>query len=317
MNLPKVFIFSYNRPEFCFSLKAPAIQSFEKFLVVHSKEEAARYQDVADKANAKIIVSGVRAGWPGNGKVRQQKAIYESLSDGEWAIFMDDDIINFRSVKTEYYWAGEPIPKINRRRGYAEIWSHTPSSKDGKKMLLEMIELCESEGSGYCGLHSGAAFSTLQTDPEWINGINSYFIKGWERSKWHWGRHPMAMQIIRRDRRIQLDENIELDDVDLWAKCLLIYGKVLTSQWLLLDSPLYGEMPGGLQSEGKIKRVENRADACERIIKKYPGLFKPGRWLDVDYLTALDFTSSNDLQVRWRSKYIKENNFNPDTDVAP
>ena len=127
----------------------------------------------------------------------------------------------------------------------------------------------------------------------------------------------MAMQIIKRDRRIQLDENIELDDVDLWAKCLLVYGKVLTSQWLLLDSPLYGEMPGGLQSEGKIKRVENREEACKKLIAKYPGLFKPSKWLDVDYLTALDFTSSNDLQVRWRSKYIKENSFNPDTDVAP
>lgn len=314
MNLPKVFIFSYNRPEFCFSLKAPAIQNFEKFLVVHSKEEAARYQDVADKANAKIIVSGVRAGWPGNGKVRQQKAIYDSLSDGEWAIFMDDDIITFRSVKPEYYWAGEPIPKINRESGYAEVWSHTPSPKDGKKMLLEMIELCEEEGCGYCGLHSGAAFSTLQTDPEWINGINSYFIKGWERSKWHWGRHPMAMQIIKKDRRIAFDDSIELDDVDLWAKCMLVYGEVLTNQWLLLDSPLYGEMPGGLQSQGKIKRIENRAKACEKLIRKYPGLFKPAKNLDVEYLNSLEFSISNRVQREWRERYIEETGFDPSKD---
>lgn len=317
MNLPKVFIFSYNRPDFCFSLKAPAIQGFEKFLVLHSQKEAERYQDIAKKAKATIIVSGVRAGWPGNGKVRQQKYIYESLSEGEWAIFVDDDIINFRSVKLDYYWNDGSIPKINRRRGYSEFWSHTPTPKEGKRMIMEMIELCDEEGSGYCGLHSGAAFSTLQTDPEWINGINAYFIRGWEKSKWHWGKHPMAMQIIKKDKRIQLDDTIELDDVDLWAKCMLVYGKVLTSQWLLLDSPLYGEMPGGLQSAGKIKRVENRAIACEKLIKKYPGLFKPSKWLDSEYLNALDFTISNDLQNRWRKRYIEENNFNPEKDVAP
>jgi hypothetical protein len=315
MNLPKVFIFSYARSEFCFTLNAPGIQGFEKFLVLHSEDEANLYRDAAIKANAKIIVSGVRAGWPGNGKVRQQNFIYETLEDGEWALFLDDDIVTFRSVVPEHYWTKTTLPKIKRRKEYGDLWSHTPDSEDGKKMIMEMISICDQEKIGYCGINSMAAVSTLETDEDWINGINPYLIKGWEKSKWHWGRHPIAFQLIKKDRRISLDDSIELDDVDLWAKCMLVYGKVLTNQWLLLDAPLYGEMPGGLQAEGKTKRTEQRNEACEKLVRKYPGLFKPAKWLDADYLASLDFTISNEKQREWRVKYIKETGFNPSKDI--
>jgi hypothetical protein len=314
MNLPKVFIFSYARSEFCFTLNAPGIQGLEKFLVLHNEEEAKLYANVAKKANATIIVSGAPTGWPGNGKVRQQRVIYENLADGEWALFLDDDIITFRSVVPEHYWGKTTLPKIKRRKGYGELWAHTPDSEDGKKMIQEMIALCEQENIGYCGINSMAAVSTLETSEDWINGINPYLIKGWESAKWHWGRHPIAFQLIKKDQRIALDDSLELDDVDLWAKCMLVYGKVLTNQWLLLDAPLYGEMPGGLQAGGKTERTEQRNDACESLIKKYPGLFKPARWLDAEYLASLDFSISNETQREWRSRYIKETGFDPSKD---
>lgn len=316
MKKPKLFIISYNRVDLCFSLKCNAFQGFEKYVVLHDGNEAKRYKDVAKKTNTEIIVSNTKPLYPGSAKVRQQKFVYDSLDEGEWAIFADDDIIDFRSLHPDIYWKSNGIPKLNRRSDYPKLWSHTPDKEEFMEMQMEMINICEKEKIGYAGLHVTDAFSSLQKSRNWSNGINGDFIRGWERSKWGFNVHPNGMHIIKKDKRIQLNDKIELDDVYLWAKAFLVYGKVLINKWLLMDSPLYGKLPGGMQTGSKIERGEARSEACLDLIKLYPGLFQPGGY-DVGFLNAVWYPWLLKDQLAWRSQYIVEHNFNPESDVAP
>lgn len=254
---PLMVIPTYGRAGRVATIKQPAFADQQKLLLVHNQDEYDAYemiQDLTDAAGMQVplVVTDVRAGYPGSGKARQMEWVWDQLDDGEFIIFADDDLGSATWLPEPHYsesnieFSDETNPEWSKRFGSHmddQAWNYVV-----KSTIHKMVEQRTILGG----------FAT----------VDNYFFRGkhWRRVGYVSGH----MMIMRKDSAFKFDLNIGMEDYRNSAEITELFGSVVLNNYAYFKHSMYIE--GGLGTVEE-RRPYRRPD-CDFLIKEYPGFFR-------------------------------------------
>ena len=269
----RVFIPSYQRSKTISTHKAVAGLDFR--VVVHDEEERERYTETLPAE--RLVVSGVKPGKPS----RQRQWICENLvNDGEWFLFIDDDVGQMTCVDDANY----AETQFNVQSGNGDDWRRVFGQPCEPSRLIEIVEesisVAEQVGAHLCG---------FAVTP-------NYFFRG---RKWRYAGYVASGLMVWHNVEFKFNHAIGMEDFHYTAEHLATHGLVVLNNWLWHGCRMY--IAGGLGSYED--RKEQRARDCQKLMKLYPGLFRIRRRPDFDVGTDLSVRLHSSTQIaRWRKE---------------
>lgn len=252
--LPILVVVSYDRAGRVSTLRQPAFDEMTQVLVVHDEEAKDAYELIQDCGKAQLFVSGVRAGYPGSGKVRQMQWVWEQLDEGEVVVFADDDI-KFCSAAPKAYDGIDNVvlPVDERMLGpIAREFRTEIDAKRWRELLFSTL----------------ARMNAQETVMGGFAVVDNYFfrLKHWRRVGYVSGH----LIIMRKDSRFKWDENIPMEDYRNSAEVCKVFGSVVLNNFGFFEHSTY--IDGGLGTAEE--RLPFRAPDCETLMRVYPGFFR-------------------------------------------
>lgn len=277
MNLPKVFIPSYNRP-----LTITTPQLLDKLnmpnyvVLLHSEEQRQLYLQ-----NKKLDPNRLLVTHQPPGVTNQRNFITKTLVPfGQWYISMDDNITAFRGVAPHLY-AGRLTLPVQDKAFDRKAFEHTLEGDDLRQRLQDEQLYAERNGIFYIG------FATVP---------NFYFLG---KKRRHVG-YVISKAVLIFNQKIGYDPNLEaMEDFGFCAEHHLRHGKVLINNWFWPQAQHY--QPGGIGTYEQ--RVPRKRRDCAYLLKKYPGFFRYKAKKGCDPLAELQvrFTSTEQVD-KWRKQ---------------
>jgi hypothetical protein len=252
--LPLLVVVSYDRAGRVTTLRQPAFAEMTQVLVVHDEEAKDAYELIQDCGNAQLFVSGVRAGYPGSGKVRQMQWVWDQLDEGEVVVFADDDI-KYASAAPKAYDSLDTVELPADQRMLAPI-AHEFREEITPKRFRELF------------ISTLARMNSQDTIMGGFAVVDNYFfrLKHWRRVGYVSGH----MIIMRKDSRFRWDEKIPMEDYRNSAEVCKVFGSVVLNNFAFFEHSTYIE--GGLGTAEE--RLPFRAPDCEALMQIYPGFFR-------------------------------------------
>lgn len=243
----KIFIFAYDR------YTSMTTQKFfkEPIVLVHSHDHLAKFVDGGTITDQLTIITGNP-----RGLAKQRNFALNMMEDGEWALFINDDLINI----TELDVYDNMYDRVNIDISETSIWTRKFNYKIDEdrfsQRLAECMNKAEDEGINLVGF--------------------SYYDNPLFRSKkWVYNKLVDGRCFLIKKTALRFDEHVNaMEDWALTARNLQMFGKTLINQWILTKCKRW--TPGGFGT--KADRQEERMIEKDYLLETYPN------YLEFDFL---------------------------------
>lgn len=246
----RVFVFAYNRFDTMTTPNMLRAEGIPHIVLCHSEADRERFIANGTAERGSIVATGNPRGLP-----RQRNYALSLLKEGEWGLFLNDDLSGVTYLKDYYDTGAESIPVTTKNTTYYGKQFSAPAT------LKEFICFChnltmeaEKRRVYYAGFAS--------------NGNPLFRARRYRTQGLVDGR-----AVLVRKSALRFDESDDagvIEDHFFTAENIKVFGKVLVDNWVL---PLFKR-----NTEGGYGTIEERAPelrrACAYLLKKYPYLFK-------------------------------------------
>jgi hypothetical protein len=242
----KIFVFAYDRYETMTTSKMLEAEQIEHTVLCHTQEAANLFT-----ANGTTTTQRLHITNKPKGLAYQRNSALDLMSEGEWALFLVDDLKAVTELRNHdrVLDATIPITQDNQSH-YAERFKHQITMQQFIQRAEQLAELCDK--------HKAYLGGFAQID-------NALFRKKhWSINVWADGR-----ALVVKKSHTLFDENVQaIDDLCFTALNIKTFGIVIVNQWVLPDCKRYGA--GGY---GSIKdRTEQKKQEIAYMVKTFPEL---------------------------------------------
>ena len=243
----RVFVFAYNRFDTMSTSLLLSEGAVPHTVLCHQPEDAERFLNERTVGSTGNIVPTGEA----RGLARQRNVALETMEEGEWALFLVDDLKNVTELDT-YDDEPEEVLDIDfQNQGVFRERFNTPAGMD------RFVERAVA---------SAAYGDFLGTKLVGFAGFNNavYRRKKWQRNVLADGRAWMV-----KKTHLRFDQNVQLIDDLCWtAQNIKEFGTVLVNNWILPDCRRY--TAGGF---GSIEdRMDQKKQEAAYLVSAYPEL---------------------------------------------
>lgn len=247
----KTFVFAYNRYETMTTSSMLAAEGIEHYVMVHSEADKEKFiaGGTIKGDAAHVVVTGNP-----KGLTRQRNAALDMLEEGEWAVFMNDDLKRITMFRDYETYPGDKIQitPANIRQIDQAFKTPTTCRKLFELMETRIRESAEREGARLVGFvpHTNTKFRGNRVTKQGL-------VDG-------------RLWLFKNERGTRFDERVNvLEDHDFTAYHLCRYGRVHVENWIL---PEFGRMTaGGFGTIGE--RAQQLREEAAYLIKKWDTMF--------------------------------------------
>ena len=241
----KIFICSKGRAK---TIKTHFILKDVPFkIILHTEEDKLEYSKNDTLNPNDLIVSGCPAGIH-----YQRQWVKDNLvEDGEWFLFIDDDISKITALPEPYYNDDYFNVGSKYNKDYVSLFKTEIDIYKFLEICKEMIKKSDS-----MGIHMAGFASTP-----------NYFFR---ENKWRYVGYILGgCTLHKKNKILNWDKNNStMEDWGMSSENLLLFGKVLINNYVFSVADMY--VLGGI---GKYNvRVAQKIIDCAYLIKKYAGL---------------------------------------------
>ncbi len=250
----KVFVFGYNRYDSMTTSLMLENEGIDHTVLIHTEEAKEQFlKHGTVKENRVLVTNNPR------GLGIQRNTAIDMMDEGEWALFLVDDLKDVTELRN-YDRVTEPaIPITTKNQGhYAERFKNPITMERFVQRAKELAKKCEASGSNLGG------FAAID---------NPLF-----RAK-HWTFNVLAdgRALVIRKTHLRFDPVVQtIDDYGFTALNIRTFGVVVVNQWVLPDCRRYSE--GGYGSLNE--RMEQKIADAKYLVDNFPDIVayrdKPG-----------------------------------------
>ena len=237
----KIIIFTYDRYDSITT--SEYFKNHEHIVLCHDKNMKRKYLEHG-RVYGELIATNEPKGLATN-----RKYALSLMEEGEWAMFISDDLINVYRYKYYNQASYDVIPEsIDANKSFNE----TIDSDTLLKISQEEINYCEGNNIYLSGYASNE---------------NGFFLK---KKKRNWSLVDGRCILVKKSN-LQFDENTQLvDDYSFTALNLSTFGKVNINQWVIPKCKRYTKGAYGSIE----KRMNQKLKECKYLVEKYPDLIR-------------------------------------------
>lgn len=237
-------MFTYDRYETITTSPMLASEGIQHIVLCHDDDARNRFIDAGNVKEDCIIATGQPRGLAYNRNVA-----LEMMEDGEWALFLVDDLKSVTELDTYDEEPGEELPITTANQS-----SYGPRFKQSLT-LRRFIE--RAEATARYGEVMGAALVGFC-------GIDNPLYR---RKKWKMNVLADGRAWVVRKTHLQFDSNVQLiDDVAWCALNIREFGAVVVNDWVLPDCRRYTAGAFGSKEE----RMEQKVREARYLVETYP-----------------------------------------------
>ena len=243
----RTFVFAYDRFESMTTSRLLGDAGVDHVVLCHGGEDRDRFLEAGTIGDTGEIVATHEP----RGLARQRNVALEMLEDGEWALFLVDDLHRFSELDTYDSEPDEILPididNVSSWNARFKNWT------DVRRLRDRAIE-----GSRYCDLVGSHLIG-------WASSGNPLF----RRRKWARNVHADGRAWAVKKSDLRFDVNVETIDDYYWtAANIERFGTVIVNQWILPEARRY--TAGGYGSMDD--RMEQKIRDCSYLVDRFPGL---------------------------------------------
>ncbi|WP_395772562.1 hypothetical protein [Arenimonas sp.] len=244
---PRVFVFTYDRYETITTSPMLEAENIEHVVLCHSEEQKDHFIEAGRVRPDRIIATGEPRGLAYNRNIA-----LDMMTEGEWAMFLVDDLRSVSSVDTyDTELEASPLPITMENQSE---WRPRFRTKISLETFLERAhkdtEHAEKMGAhlvGFCGV-----------------GNVLFRTKKWTYNTFADGRAWMVQKTdLRFDRNVHT-----IDDLCWTALNIDRFGVTVNDNWILPDCSRY--TAGGYGSISD--RLEQKMTEIDYLVRTYPHL---------------------------------------------
>lgn len=242
----KIFIPSYGRASTICTHRL--LEGLDWTVVVHDQSEFQDYY-LNHIPEDRLTISGVELGI-----ARQRNWILENLvADGEWFVFMDDNIKQFQRVHPELY-PNEVLPTDSFNHAFWGKRFNIPCKPQAIQQILKELQLKAEQVQAHL-----AGFATTENP----------FFRG---KKWRMNGYVTTKTALVQKTRLRFDERFfAKDDMDFSAANLDQFGVVLVNNFVYPKANHYDL--GGIGN--RASRLLYKQRETQLLLEKWPNLCSP------------------------------------------
>jgi hypothetical protein len=242
----KVFVFGYNRYDTMTTSAMFEAEDIDHTVLVHTQEAAEQFIQHGTAQEKRLKVTNNP-----KGLAYQRNTALEMMEEGEWALFMVDDLKDVTELRNYDRTTAPSLPiTMANQKHYTERFNNQISMRDFMKRSQQLVTKCETHGAnlgGFCGINNPVY-----------------------RSK-HWSYNVLAdgRAWVVRKTHLRFDENVQLIDDLCWtALNIKHFGLVIVNQWVLPDCRRYSAGAFGSIEE----RLPQKLKEAAYLVETYPDL---------------------------------------------
>jgi len=247
-------------------------EGIDHHVLCHTEEQKQAFIEHGTSSAKRLMATGQP-----KGIARNRNVALEMMNEGEWALFMVDDIKRITELRN-YDRVREPDLPITAKNQstYAERFKTVITAKDFLKRCEQLANYTDKLGghlAGFCNID------------------NPLF-----RAK-HYKYNTLAdgRAIVVRKTKLSYDENVHLqDDYCFTAINLRTYGIVVINNWVLPDFDRYTTGGAGTKAE----RMSDKIAECDYLVKNYP------EWIAVRDKPGWPYGSHIAIRQRNKPKHL-------------
>lgn len=242
----KIFVFAYDRYETMTTSNMLEAEQIEHTVLCHSQKAAEAFIKHNTALPERLIVTNNP-----KGLAYQRNYALSTLSEGEWALFLVDDLKHITELRNHDKILEGTLPiTLANQNHYSKRFKHQITMKQFLQRADQLSKQCDK--------HKAYLGGFAQID-------NALFRKKhWSINVWVDGR-----ALIVKKTHLLFDENVQaIDDLCFTALNIKSFGVTIVNQWVLPDCKRYGA--GGY---GSIKdRTEQKKREIAYMVKTFPEL---------------------------------------------
>lgn len=205
------------------------------------------------------------------------------VEPGAWCLQLDDNIRYFSACEPDLYRTVTELPENPTRSEYGHVFNRKVEFAEFYELVItDCIQEAERRGANI------VAFAPLE---------NPFF----RRRKWRDLGYTSNKAVLLRKTRLKWDQSENHPAMEEYALCAaqhLEYGRVLIANWA---HPRAGHYEGGGLGPYE-ERLPGKIAACQNIMRRWPGLFRPGSKKHLNNEGELRVRFNNLEQVeKWRA----------------
>lgn len=243
----RVFVFAYDRFESMTTSRLLGDDDVDHVVLCHGPDDRQRFLEAGTIGESGEIVS---TGEP-RGLARQRNAALEMMADGEWALFLVDDLFRLTELDTYDTEGGEVLPiDVNT----VSRWNPRFKKPISPSTFVDRGR----QGARYCDLVGSHLLG-------WASSGNPLF----RRKKWAQRVFADGRAWMVRKSDLRFDLNVETIDDYYWtAANIERFGTTVVNQWILPEARRYTS--GGYGSRDA--RMDQKIEDCRYLVDRFPGL---------------------------------------------
>lgn len=239
-----VFVFASDRYDSMTTSLMLENEDIEHTVLVHTEEQREGFLAGGTAREHRIVVTGQPAGLAHN-----RNAALDLMNDGEWAVFLVDDLKSVSELEGYDSMYEEVLDITTENQGeYAKRFKNPIS-------MRQFITRCE-QGSRYCDRIGSHLLGFAGVD-------NALF----RRKKW--GQNILAdgRAWAVRKSHLRFDTNVQTMDDYCWCAInMREFGVVVVNQWVLPDCKRYTAGGCGTKEE----RMPRKIKEAKYLVETYP-----------------------------------------------
>lgn len=262
----QIFIFGYDRYA-CSTAQMLQAESIDFTLLCHDEHQRREFERMGVVDMTKVVVTGNP-----KGLALQRNSALDLMEDGEWALFLVDDLKSVTSL-SNYFRADSPLPiNYENQKVYDKRFDTPISMSEFMMRALAFTNKLDANGA-YLGGFAGIDNPIYRKKHYTANILCD-------------GR---AWMVKKSDLRF--DEHVNsIDDYAWTALNIERFGVVLVDQWILPDAMRY--TAGGYGS--RADRMEQKIEEAAYLVKRFPEL--------IAYKAKAGWPAGSHITIRQRKK---------------
>ena len=242
----KIFVFGYNRYDSMSTSLMLEQEDINHTVLCHTAEAGKLFVEHNTAKPERIIATNCP-----RGLAYQRNFALDSMKEGEWALFLVDDLKSVSELRNYDRTREAKLPiTLTNQNHYGKRFDHNITMTQFVQRAKELIKVCMKHD---CNLGGFA-------------GINNPLY----RAK-HWSYNVLAdgRAWVVRKTHLRFDENVQLIDDLCWtALNIKHFNLVIVNQWVLPDCKRYSAGAFGSIEE----RMPQKLAEAKYLVETYPEL---------------------------------------------
>lgn len=244
----RTFVFGYDRYETMSTSRLLEDEGIDHTVLCHTEEAKQRFIDGGTAEPDRLVATGQPKGLANN-----RNAALEMMEDGEWALFLVDDLKNVTTV-ADYWTRTDTRLRItmDNQKKIGPTTKQPASMRNFMASAYEVVAVCEAMGAhlgGFCGI------------------ANPLF----RDAKWRFNVLADGRAWVVKKSSLRFDPGAQLIDDMCWtAQNIQRFGIVPVNQWVLPDCKRYTAGAFGSIEQ----RLPQKAKEAAYLVENYPALVR-------------------------------------------